>query len=177
MIGRRQPEEQREQAGLDAKGCQKQHRQRGVEPRRPSLRPGAGQIRNVERARLAVEQSDGCQEEGRRQQVEPDVRERGVELSARAVQGHQDEGGDQHHLEPDVQVEDVAGQEGPRDPHQQHVYQRVVAERLAPRIDTGERRPVTATPMMPTITTMSALKRSATRVMPNGAGHEPICST
>ena len=63
-----------------------------------------------------------------------------MELSARAVQRHEHERADQHHLEPDVQVEDVPSQKGSRDPHQQHVNQRVVAERFAPRIDTGERR-------------------------------------
>ena len=46
------------------------------------------------------------------------------------AQDQQHERGHQHHLEPDVQVEDVAGQERPADAHQQGVDQRVVAERL-----------------------------------------------
>ena len=53
------------------------------------------------------------------------VCEGGVELRARPVQGHQHEGGDQHHLEPDVEIEDVPGEEGARDAHQQDVDQRV----------------------------------------------------
>ena len=64
-----------------------------------------------------------------------------MELRARPVQRHQHERGDQHHFEPDVEVEDVAGQEGARDAHQQDVDQRVIAEPFTARIDTGERRP------------------------------------
>ena len=90
------------------------------------------------------------------------------------MQRHQHERRDQHHLEPDVQIEDVSGQERAGDAHQQNVDQRVIAERLAPRVHAGERDPVTAAPMMPTIITSRALKRSATSVMPNGAGHDPI---
>ena len=69
----------------------------------------------------------------------PDVGERRMELRARAVQRHQHERGDQHHLEPDVEVEDVAGQEGAGHAHQQHVDERVIAERFTARIDAGKR--------------------------------------
>ena len=62
-----------------------------------------------------------------------------MQLRARAVQRHQHERGDQHHLEPHVQVEDVPGQERARHAHQQHLNQRVITEGFAPGIDTGER--------------------------------------
>ena len=137
VIRGRQPEEQREQGRLDAEGDQEQHCQRGHERRVRDGGQPAGQVRHVQRARHAVEQADRRQEERRRQQVERDVLDRAFELGALAAQRHQDERPHQQHFEPDVQVEDVAGQERPADPHQHRLEQRVEAERLAPDVQVG----------------------------------------
>ena len=53
-----------------------------------------------------------------------------VELVPAAADHEQAEGRDQHHLEPDVHVEDVAGQERAADAGEQRVGQRVVAVAL-----------------------------------------------
>ena len=76
--------------------------------------------------------------DGRRDQVDGDVLECRLHLRARTVQRHQHERRDQHHLEPDVEVEQVAGQERTGDAHQQDLDQRVVAECFTSWIDACE---------------------------------------
>ena len=79
----------------------------------------AGEVGHVERAGDAVEQADarsGTAPTAIRFSV--DVLDPAVELRALAAEHQQAERGDQHHLEPDVQVEEVAGQEGAADAQQ-----------------------------------------------------------
>ena len=66
------------------------------------------QVRHVERSRLAVEQADAHEHERRAHHAHRRVAERAVDLGAPPVERHQPERGDEHQLEPDVQVEDVA---------------------------------------------------------------------
>ena len=98
----------------------------------------AVQVGHVERAGGAVEQADARQEGDGGDQVEADVLGRAVELVLAAADDEQAEGGDQHHLEPDVHVEDVAGQEGAADAGEHGVGQGVVAEVLLLGGDVGE---------------------------------------
>ena len=134
-----QPEEQREQPGLDAERDQEQHREHGVDAGRADGRPHAREIGHVERPGGAVQQPERGQKDGRCDQVDRDVLERRLHLRAGPVERHQHERRHQHDLEPHVEVEEVAGQEGPGDSHQQDLHQRVVAEGFPPRIDAGKR--------------------------------------
>ncbi len=88
------------------------------------------EIRHVERSGHSVEQPERGEKDRRGDQVDRDVLEGGLDLRAGPVQRHQHERRDQHHLEPDVQVEEVAGEEGARHAHQQDLDQRMIAERL-----------------------------------------------
>jgi hypothetical protein len=112
VIGRRQPEEEREQPGLDAERNQKQHRQHQVDARRARRRAEPGEIGHVERPGHTIQQPERREEDRRGDQVDRDVLERRLHLCAGAMQGHQHERCDQHHFEPHVQIEQVAGEEG-----------------------------------------------------------------
>ena len=92
------------------------------------------QVRHVEGAGHGVENAHRGQEERRRHQVEGDVLDGALELCALASQREQDEGRDQQHLEPDEQIEDVAGQEGAGHAHDQDVEQRIVAVGFPPPV-------------------------------------------
>ena len=143
VIGGRQPEEQREECRLDAEGHHEHHRDGGQQAGILDPAHGQMQVCHVQRAGDAVEEADPRQEHDGRDQVQQHVLDAAVQLLARAAQHQEAEAGDQHDLEPDIEVEQVARQEGPADAHQQGLQQGVEAETLQPlgdfrqRIDDG----------------------------------------
>jgi len=139
VVGRRQPEEQRKQARLDAKRDQKQDSQHRCQPIiYPPTADLPRQVGHVQRAGHAVEDADRGQEQGRRQQVDGDVLQRAFKLLALAAQGHQHKRRDQHHLEPDIQVEHIPGQKCATDTHQQRVQQGIVPKGFAVPVDAAQ---------------------------------------
>ena len=84
---------------------------------------------------LRAAQPRRAEQERRRQQVEADVGECGVELGTRPVQRHEHERADQHHFEPDEEIEDVAGEKRTGHAHQDQLDERVVAECFASWVD------------------------------------------
>jgi hypothetical protein len=96
------------------------------------------QVRHVERAGDPVKQAHPRQEQDRRDEVQRHVLDPAIELLAPPTEDQEAEGRDQHHLEPDVEVEEVAGQERPADPGQQHLEQGVVAQRLLRLVHVGQ---------------------------------------
>ena len=137
VIGRRKPEEEREDGGFDAEGHHEHHGYDRHHRLIFNLRHGHGQVGHVERAGHAVENADAGQEQDGRDQVEGHVFDAAVDLLARAAHDQKAEGGDQHHFEPDVEVEEVTGQEGPGHARDQDLEQRVIAEARDPRLDVG----------------------------------------
>ena len=113
----------------------KEHREHGVDAGCADRRPHARELGHVERAGGAVQQPEGGEENGRRDQVDGDVLERRLHLRAGTVERHQHEGRHEHHLEPDIEVEEITGQERTGDSHEQDLEQRVVAECFTPWID------------------------------------------
>ena len=91
---------------------------------------------HVERAGGPVQQPEGSEENGRRDQVDGDVLECRPHLFSCAVERHQHEGRHEHDLEPDIEVEEITGQERTGDSHEEDLEQRVVAEGFTPWIDT-----------------------------------------
>jgi hypothetical protein len=138
VIGGRQPEEQREHGGLHPEGDHEQHRHDRDQPLVFMGRDPPGQIGHVERAGHAVKQPDARQEQDRRDQVERDVFHPPVDLFAPPAQDEKPEGRDQHHLEPDIEVEKIAGEEGPGHPADQEIEERVIAQLFRARTDIAQ---------------------------------------
>ncbi len=99
---------------------------------------GVVQLGHVQGAGGAVEQADRRQEQDGGDQVDGRVLDRAVELRLLAAERDQRERGDQHHLEPDVEVEQVAGEEGAADAAQQDMVEGVEAEALPLLVDVGQ---------------------------------------
>lgn len=121
VIGSGQPEVHREGGGLHGEGEREQARKR--HQRRRTAQPGRllRDIGHVERAEDGIEITHSYQEQRRADQVQNGVFQRAVDLLARRAEHDQAEGRDQQHLEPDIEVEDVAGQESAGDTgHQEH---------------------------------------------------------
>ncbi len=174
MIGGRQPEIDRKGSRLHAEGQKKQrgdgHHRRG----RPQSIRLACNVGHVERAEGAVEIAGGAQEQRRAEKVQDGVFRRAVDLLLLGAEDHQAEGSDQKHFEPDIEIEDVAGQKGAGDAahHQQQKRVEAVAPAdgadLAHRIDRAEhgdegRRQRESAP-----------SRSAVKAMPKGGSQLPI---
>ncbi len=81
-------------------------------------------ICQVERAEEPVRQPRRCHKNRRRDEVDDDVLEAFTELRQGAADQQQTVRRDQHHLERDEQVEQVAGQKRHIDAHQQKLQQR-----------------------------------------------------
>jgi hypothetical protein len=73
------------------------------------LRHDHGQVGEVQGAGKPVEQADSREEENGRDQVQRDVFHAAVDLLLAPAQDEQAEGRDEHDLEPDIEVEQVAG--------------------------------------------------------------------
>ena len=138
VVGRGQPEKQREHRGLDAEGDEEQHAD-GVDD---AVVFGAvehqREVGHVQRPGDAVEDADGGEEQGRRQEIQRDVLDRAFELGTFAAERQQHKRGHQHHFKPHVKVEQVAGEEGAVDAHHQDVEEHVVAVAFARFVDGGE---------------------------------------
>jgi hypothetical protein len=96
-------------------------------------------IGHVEGAEQAIKIA-GCKQEQRRgDEVEKGVFDAAIELCALVAQHKQAEGGDQQHLEPDIEIEDVPGQEGAG--HAGHDQQQERVETVAPAGGRRRREP------------------------------------
>uniref|UniRef100_A0A0N5A083 J domain-containing protein n=1 Tax=Parastrongyloides trichosuri TaxID=131310 RepID=A0A0N5A083_PARTI len=126
-IGGGQPEAERPHGAFGQEG-HAQHGRPDVEQapvRRGDLGDAHSQISHVEGAGHAVDQADPDQEQHGSRQVDGDIGQPGANPRlARTMQG-QAVGSRQHDLEEDEEVEQVAGQEGPVDAHDQQQEQGV----------------------------------------------------
>ena len=123
----------------------------------------------------AVEIGGGDQEQRRREQVEDRVFGRAVDLRAFRAEDQKAERGDQEHLEPDVEIEDVAGQERSVDAgHQQH-QERIEAVAPPGRVDVAAQRRRRRSGRRTSRPARSrAPSGSAAKEMPNGGSQRPI---
>ena len=119
----------------------------------------------------AVDQADADQEQKRGDQVDDDVVQ--ARLDPRRAGAVQDQavGGGQQHLEEDEQVEQVAGQEGAVQPHQQELEKRV--ESVPARSQRASENTKAARPSAAVSASISADSRSRTSTMPNSEGQSP----
>ncbi len=138
MVGRRQPEEQRKVTGLDAEAAEQQQGRQGQVDRGFGLRQHPREIRHVQRAGRPVEQCHTGEEKQRGEQVEDRVAHRRIELRAVAADRQEAHRGDQHYLEPHIEVEDVAGEEGPVDAGEHAQQQGVEAGPLLATADVSQ---------------------------------------
>ena len=139
VVARGQPEKQREECGLDPEGHDEHHRDDQEKPLVFDLLHRAMQIGHVQRPGQTIKQADPRQEQDRRDQVERDVFDAAIKLFLLAAQNQQAKGRDQHHLEPDIEVEDIAGQKRAADTGQQHLEQRVIAQPFLARVNIAKR--------------------------------------
>ncbi|MCL6432033.1 MAG: aldo/keto reductase [Anaerolineae bacterium] len=123
VIGRRQPEEERKDRSLDAKGAQEEQGGNGRIGSRPRGRQLPGQVGHVQGAREAVEQPGPQQEERRGELADRQVLDCPLDLPALAAEGHEPKGRDQHDLKEHIQVEHIASEERPVQPHQEDQVQ------------------------------------------------------
>ena len=118
-IGSRQPEEKREHAGFDAEG---RHKEEGNHRHQfPGLmgKHFLVQMGHVQSACQTIEQSQTHEEQKRRQQVDHHVGDRPRKLGRPLAPRHETKRGHQHDLEPDIEIEEVAGQKGPTETAEQ----------------------------------------------------------
>ena len=94
------------------------------------------QVRHVEGSRQSVQQSDAAEQQRGRDQAQGGVAHGAVQLRRRSSQYQQGQRGDEHDLEPDVQIEDVSRQERTAHARQQRVQQGMqsTGERAGPRV-------------------------------------------
>ena len=97
------------------------------------------QVGHVEGSEDAVEIAGRNEEQRRRDEVEDRIFDRAVDPPFVGSDHQKPEGRDHEHFEPDVEIEDVAGQERPADAgHHQH-QERVEAVAARAHIDVAER--------------------------------------
>jgi len=136
------PELERHQAGLQGEHAKQQRRypQDGRDGDAERLRRGqaTGHVGHVQRARGGVQAADGDQHQRRGDEVEHDVLQAGAGVFRPGVEHDEHVGGHQHHLEPDEQVEQVAGEKGARDADQREVKQRVEGQLLGTVADVED---------------------------------------
>ncbi len=121
MIGSGKPEIHRKSRRLHGEGKReeagKRHQRRGF-AQSVCLQRDIG---HVERAEDGVEITHRDQEKRRADEVQDDIFQRAVDLLPRRAEHDEAEGRDQQHFEPDIEVEDVSGQERAGNAgHQQH---------------------------------------------------------
>ncbi len=145
------------------------------------LREAHRQLRDVRRARRAVDERDRREEEERGDEAHDDVRHARADALARAAEGEQHVRRRQQDLEPDVEVEEVARDERVEDARRQDEVRRVEDRdgRLAVLI--GDALPdgvhEDAEQHEADTTSMIADSRSTTSTMPQGGCHAPIATT
>ena len=118
-VGVGQPEGQREDRGLDAEAQQqedvKDHLHIGRQIRDP-----LGQLRHVHGAACCVDDADRGEEDHRGHQRNDYIGDSRTDPLRRGAEGEQHIGGDEEHLEADVEVEQVSGEERVRNARAQH---------------------------------------------------------
>ena len=109
-VGVGQPGRQREHRRLDAERDQQHREQRAAGARRHAVQPD-GELGHVQRAGRGVDQRDADQEDQRRHHRHHHVGDADAHPLGAGADGQQHEARRQQHLEPDEEVEQVAGQE------------------------------------------------------------------
>ena len=139
VVGGRQPEIDRESRRLHAEGDEKERGQRHQRRALARCREFAVEVGHVERAEHAVEIAGGDQEQRRGDKIEDGVFDRAVDPPRVIADHQQPERRDDEDLEPDIEVEHVAGQEGAADArHHQH-QERIEAVAPACGVDVAQR--------------------------------------
>ncbi len=138
VVGCRQPEKQRKHRSFDSECDHEHHRDHGHEALIFQMRHRHREVGEVQCTAHAVKQANAGQKQDRGDQVQGDVFYAPVDLLLAAAHDQEAKGRDQHHLEPDIEVEEVTGQERPRDPADQHVEERVIPQMLGPLSDVGQ---------------------------------------
>jgi len=92
---------------------------------------GGGSEAGRQKHAYAREEQDG------RNQIDRDIFDPAVQLRLVAAKHEQSERGDQHDLEPDIEVEQVAGHERTAHAGEQRLEQRMVAEHFASTVNIG----------------------------------------
>ena len=140
MIGGGKPEIDGEGRGLHAESEKIHHAERHQRRRLAQSRSLARDVGHVQRAERAVEQPGRDQEQSRGDEVEHRVFGRAIDLFGFRPQDDQAEGRDQEDLEPDIEVEDVAGQERAADTRHHQEQERIETVSAAGRIDVEQRK-------------------------------------
>jgi hypothetical protein len=138
VVTGRQPEIDRKRGRLHGE-CQKE--QAGQRHQRRAVGEFAClgcDIGHVERAEDGIKDADRYQEQGGSDEVEDGVFHRAVDLDTSGADDQQAEGRNQQHLEPDVEIEEIAGQEGAADACHQHQQQREETVAAAGIVDINE---------------------------------------
>ena len=171
-----QPEEQREDGGLDAEHDEQQHGQARCAARSGSSAILVGEVGHVHRAGRRVDERERGHEQHRRQQADDHVGHARPHLVEAPAERDEHVAGRQHHLEGDEQVEQVAGEERrPTRPAASTRYTDWNPTWLRSAPGWPMAYTSTASSISAATTSMIAEKRSATSVMPIGAGHPPAC--
>ncbi len=138
-IGAGQPEMQRRQRRLQGEHHEQQQRRRAHQPEivRVKRRDPLREIGHVEGAEHAVEGAHREQEQARTDQVDHHIMQSGATARRAAAMQQQPVGGEQQDLEEDEEIEQVAGQEGAVQSHQQELEQHM--ELTAPAIAALDR--------------------------------------
>ena len=140
------------------------------------------ELRHVHGAGGAVDERDRAEEEQRRDEAHDDVRDAGADALAGAAEREQHVARRQQDLEPDVEVEEVAGDERVEDARPTGSGSSGGRSTPASR-GAGRRRPARRrrrarrAARSPRSASMIADSRSTTSTMPNGASHPPTATT
>jgi hypothetical protein len=130
VVGGGQPEEEREHGGFGAEGDEEEDGERRHQSLVLERRQHAGEVGHVEGAGGAVEEGDGHQEEGGGHEVERHVPDAASSCAFPPPSARRPKD-EIACLEPDVEVEDVAGEEGAGDAEEEPLVERVVEGPLA----------------------------------------------
>lgn len=136
VVGGRQPEVERENRRFDAEADEENQRAHIYQGATFDLSDFDRQIGHVQRAGESVQDRQGREEDDGGQQIQREVLHRPFELCLLPPERQQHERTDNHHFEPDVEVEDVAREEGAVEPHDEQVQDGKKAE-AQPLVDHG----------------------------------------
>ena len=87
-------------------------------------------MRHVQGAGHAVEHADGSEEYSRSDEVQRNIFHCPFHLVPAAAQGQKHEGGNEHDLEPDIEIEDIPGQKRAATAQQEHMVKRMISDCL-----------------------------------------------
>ena len=141
-VSRGNPELERHQPGLQRERYQQQ-RGESDDGRHVRRGLGIGQLRghvgHVQRSERGVQPADREQHHDTANDIEDDVPHRCRGVGVVAIEGNEDVACHQHYLEPDEEIEQVPGQEGPGCPEQQEMIERVIVGSLVLSVDKQHR--------------------------------------